>query len=93
MVSSKQKRHFIIKHPSLVCKDVNFRRLMEHNKNETTYTTSSVRNSEKVQKVYEVAQLIVKAKRPCTVGQTLLTLACIRMLEIVKGPDGTKRSV
>lgn len=87
MVPSKLKRHLSTKHSSLLSKDVNyFRRLLEQNKKQVTLMTTSVRVSQKVQEAsYKVAELIVKAKKPHTIAETLLMPACKEMVKIVLG--------
>lgn len=95
MVPSKLKRHLSTKHSSLLSKDVNyFRRLLEQNKKQVTLMTTSVRVSQKVQEAsYKVAELIVKAKKPHTIAETLLMPACKEMVKIVLGLEaGTEIS-
>ncbi|XP_067122763.1 zinc finger BED domain-containing protein 5-like, partial [Centruroides vittatus] len=82
---SKLKRHLSTKHSSLLNKDVNyFRRLLEQNRKQAAFMTTTVCVSDKVQEAsYKVAELIVKAKKPHTIAETLLMPACKEMVGIV----------
>jgi hypothetical protein len=64
MVPGKMKWHFAIKLSSLTCKDITyFLHLMEQNKKQAKFMTSSVWFSEKAQESgYKVAELNAKAK-------------------------------
>ncbi|XP_023226698.1 zinc finger BED domain-containing protein 5-like [Centruroides sculpturatus] len=89
MVPSKLKRHLSTKHSSLSSKDVNyFRRLLEQNQKQAAFMTTTVCVSDKVQEAsYKVAELIVKAKKPHTIAETLLMPACKEMVKIVLGSE------
>ncbi|XP_067123773.1 SCAN domain-containing protein 3-like [Centruroides vittatus] len=89
MVPSKLKRHLSTKHSSLLNKDVNyFRRLLEQNRKQAAFMTTTVCVSDKVQKAsYKISELIVKAKKPHTIAETLLMPACKQMVKIVLGSE------
>ncbi|XP_067131376.1 SCAN domain-containing protein 3-like [Centruroides vittatus] len=89
MVPSKLKRHLSTKHSSLLNKDVNyFRQLLEQNRKQAAFMTTTVCVSDKVREAsYKVAELIVKAKKPHTIAETLLMPVCKEMVKIVLGSE------
>ncbi|XP_067131373.1 zinc finger BED domain-containing protein 5-like [Centruroides vittatus] len=89
MVPSKLKRHLSTKHSPLLNKDVNyFRQLLEQNRKQAAFMTTTVCVSDRVQEAsYKVAELIVKAKKPHTIAETLLMPVCKEMVKIVLGSE------
>ncbi|GFS58857.1 zinc finger BED domain-containing protein 5 [Nephila pilipes] len=92
MVPSKLKRHLYSSHPSCANKDKQyFKRCLEQNKKMKKFMNSAVTVSEKaLEASYHVAKLIARQKKPHTVGETLIKLACMEIVRLMLGPNEVK---
>ncbi|GFT07327.1 zinc finger BED domain-containing protein 5 [Nephila pilipes] len=92
MVASKLKRHLYSSHPSCANKDKQyFKRCLEQNKKQKKFMKSVVAVSEKaLEASYHVAKLILRQKKPHTVGETLIKPACMEIVRLMLGPNEVK---
>ncbi|KAL4720550.1 hypothetical protein ACJJTC_001805 [Scirpophaga incertulas] len=74
MVPSKLIRHLTTKHPSVAQKDKEyFQRLKDQSKKQANLMSSSFKTSNKAQKAsYVIANMLVKAKKPHSLAETLI---------------------
>ena len=95
MVPSKLKRHLSAKHPSYLGNDISyFKRLQEQNSKQSSFMKACVKVSDRAQEAsYNVAKLIAKAKKPHTIGETLLLPACREIVRCLIGPEAVKEVV
>ncbi|GFS59826.1 zinc finger BED domain-containing protein 5 [Nephila pilipes] len=92
MVPSKLKRHLYSGHPSCANKDKQyFKRCLEQNKKQKKFIKSAVTVSEKaLEASYHVAKLILRQKKPHTVGETLNKPAWREIVRLMLGPNEVK---
>ncbi|KAL4713788.1 hypothetical protein ACJJTC_012305 [Scirpophaga incertulas] len=85
MVPSKLIRHLTTKHPSVAQKDKEyFQRLKDQSKKQANLMSSSFKTSNKAQKAsYVIANMLVKAKKPHSLAETLILPVCKEVVKIM----------
>ncbi|CAG4936068.1 unnamed protein product [Parnassius apollo] len=92
MVPSKLIRHLTTKHPSVAQKDKTyFQRLKDQSKEQVNLMSSSFKTSEKAQKAsYVVANMLVKAKKPQSLPETVVLPVCKEIVKIMISQEAAK---
>lgn len=92
MVPSKLIRHLTTKHPSVAQKDkAYFQRLKDQSKKQVNLMSSSFKTSDKAQKAsYVIANMLVKAKKPHSLAETLILPVCKEVVKIMISQEAAK---